>query len=200
MSTPESEMGRAAGNVVGSAIGGVANRIGNAIGDLNRPFGVTLLASWVGFVGVFYGTLLFVSLCGLNFVAQIVNSIASPQTPAPTTTTPPGYGYPATTPSSYGDAVLANLNGAVGGILFILILLTGLAAAHIAFARGLLKLQQWAYWATVALEGLNVFAAIIVVASNHNGLEFITSIFLPALTLAYMLSFPSVRRAFQVPF
>jgi hypothetical protein len=179
---------QAGGQILGSAAAGTINTIQEALRD-PRPFGVTVLASWIGFLGGLYTFLLLASLCGLNMLSTLLQQVGEYTAPGA-----PGYSPYSPSPAS----LIPQIN--VGGALLYLVFITALAGAHIAFARGLFQLKTWAYWAVVGLEGLNILIALITLVVSKNGLGFLTTIFLPALTLIYMLSLPGVRKSFQVPF
>ncbi|GHO63520.1 hypothetical protein KSC_024120 [Ktedonobacter sp. SOSP1-52] len=166
---PFADLASAGGQIVGN----MARNVHAAIKDPDRPFGVTLLATWVGFLGSLYATLLFVSLCGLNLISQLL---------------PP--------PAPGASSIYPEIQ--VGPIILYLLFITGLAAAHIAFARGLFQLKLWAYWATLGIEGFNVVSALCTQFNDHNTLKFVTSVFLPVLTIIYMLAVPGVRKEFGV--
>ncbi len=182
-----------AGNAIGGAISGTAQNLHSAIVDTSRPFGVTMLASWSAIQGTLYGTFLLLSLCGLNFLSLLFPPAVAPSQPV-NGGMGGQYNPYATSPALAGTNITSSLS--IGTFLLFLLILTALAAAHIAFARGLLLMQRWAYWATIALEGVTIFAAIIIASMNHNSLWLISTIFLPALTLLYMFALPSVRKSF----
>src|SRR6266568_5653625 len=140
-----------------------------------RPFGVSLIASAIGFIGGLYFILMLVCLLILNLLSGFV--------PPPGTSSILSFLAPDTAPS-----------------MLVIFYLTALAFAHLAVARGLWLLKQWAYLTTIIVEGASIFVSLVQVAVSHNGLGFFTEIYLPALIIGYLLTMPSVRRTFRVPF
>jgi hypothetical protein len=162
-------------NPFGAMQGAQAGQQG--ISNPSRPFGVTLIAAAVGFVGGLYLLLMFFSLCSLNFLSSFVS------------------------PGNSGSLNLFSffVPDTATSILFILYI-SVLAFGHLALSRGLFQLKTWAYWTTLLLEGFNALVSLIQLTVNHNGLAFFTTIYIPVLIIAYLLAMSSVRRAFRVLF
>ncbi len=174
-------------------LGKIANELiqgtGQPVTSRIRPFGVTILSFWIGLRGFLYGLLLLFALGLYSFLSQF--------TPPPVTDPTglgAGSGYaPTPNPASIISSLIPQPN--VLSTLFLFILLAGLTIAYITFARGLFLVKSWAYWGTVAVEALYILITLIGFIGSHNQLGFITTVFLPALTLIYLL-IPSVRKSF----
>lgn len=140
-----------------------------------RPFGVSLIASAIGFVGGLYFILMLLSLFILYLLSNLAPSLGS---------------------SSFIPLLVPDAPSSILVILY----LTALAFAHLAVARGLWLFKQWAYWTTILVEGLSILISLLQLAVTHNGLQFFTSMYLPALIIGYLLAVSSVRKTFRIPF
>jgi hypothetical protein len=140
-----------------------------------RPFGVSLIASVIGFIGGLYFFLMILLLLLLNLLSGFVP--------------PPGT-------SSFLSFLVPDTASSMLTIFY----LTALAFAHLAVARGLWLLKQWAYWTTIIVEGASILISLMYLAVSHNGLQFFTDSYLSALIIGYLLAVPSVRKTFRVPF
>ncbi|MGE5619006.1 MAG: hypothetical protein ACM3US_07070 [Sphingomonadaceae bacterium] len=98
-----------------------------------------------------------------------------------------------------GVVVLVSSIGAFGpapgGTASVVIgVIFGLALLYLAY--GLWTLQLWAWWATVALEGLNAIFSLLAIFVAPGAVSAWVSLILAAVIVGYLLQ-PSVRDDFQ---
>lgn len=145
-----------------------------------RPFRIIVVVIVVSLIGVWYTFAMLTELLALQTTSSTSALLSSFSQYAPGL--------------SVVDALISFIS------VVVIIYTTILAFLHFYLARGIWKVQLWAYWGTIAVEVVSILIAFIVLLVTHNGGMFFASAYIPILIAAYLLIVSSVRKSFNVPF
>lgn len=85
-------------------------------------------------------------------------------------------------------------SGVATGLVVVALIL---GIVNLVLAYGLWTLKSWAFWATAALEAINLVLAIIAIATGSSASSQIGTLILSAIILIYLFADRNVRPAFR---